>query len=280
MLEASTLLHDRYRIIGLHEMGRENAVYRAYDESLKVDVAIKENAHRDDARQRQFRSEDAIPIGAYQQQFRLEGVILANLVHPNIPRAIDFLDEDGRQFIVMDFIEGINLQQLMKQRRLGTEEILDWVVSLCDTLAYLHSRVPAIIHRDVEPSNIILANNGQIFLVDFGYVKVYSKESEAVVQKRSVARTDARSDQYSLAATLYCLLAGAPPVDSLKRAMDKETLQPIQPPRPDLPASVEAAIYRALSIDPAGRFKNIEEFKAALQPKKPKARKGIWKLWH
>lgn len=260
MLQPSTLLQKRYRIIELHEMGRENLVYRAQDEFRRADVAVKENAYHDDA---------------HQRQFRLEGVILANLIHPNIPRALDFLDEDGQQFIIMDFIEGISLQQLLQQRSLATEEILNWAAALCDALAYLHSHIPTIIHRDVEPSNIILANNSRIFLVDFGYAKIYTKELEADLQKRRTTRTDTRSDQYSLAATIYFLLTGAPPVDGLQRAMDKSVLQPIRPQRLDLSASTEEAIYRALSIDADARFASIDEFKSALKPENKESRKQL-----
>ncbi|HLA05898.1 MAG TPA: serine/threonine-protein kinase [Anaerolineales bacterium] len=264
MLKDSTLLRKRYRIVKLHEMGRENPVYRAYDEILRADVAIKENAYRDET---------------HQHQFKLEGVILANLIHPNIPRAFDFLDENGRQFIIMDFIEGINLQQLMQQRKPATEEILDWAVTLCDVLAYLHSRKPAIIHRDVEPSNIILANNDRVLLVDFGFAKIYQTESEVALQKHGIARTDTRSDQYSLAATIYWALTGAPPVDSMERVMQKAGLHPIRPGRPDLPDSAEEAIFRALSIEPDGRFSNLEDFKSALQPEQHRVKKPILKFW-
>jgi len=264
MLTPSTLLRNRYRIIKLHEMGHDNPVYLAHDERQGFDVAIKENTFHDPD---------------HQQQFRLEGVLLANIIHPNIPRGIDFLDDDGRQFMVMDFIEGINLQQLIQQRKPGVDEIIGWSATLCDTLAYLHSRKPAIIHRDVEPSNIILATNGCVYLVDFGFAKVYRAESEAILKKRGTSRTDTRSDQYSLAATMYYLLSGAPPVDGLKRAMDNETLQPIQPPRPDLPTAVEKAIYRAMSIDPADRFGNIERFKSAIMSEKKGEKKSILKFW-
>ena len=250
-------------------MGRENAVYLAHDESRGVDVAIKENTYSDPA---------------HQRQFRLEGLLLANLRHPNIPRGIDSFDADGRQFIVMDFIEGINLLQLPLQRKPGTEEILHWAARICDTLAYLHSLTPPILHRDVEPSNIILTGDGRLFLIDFGLAKVYNAEdvmpsgatpapsaasspdeTSAPVQHRDIVRTDPRTDQYSLAATIYCLLTGAPPVDSLGRLFGKVDLQPIRPSRPDLSASAEEAIFRALSIEPDGRFSDIGSFKSALR---------------
>lgn len=273
LLSPATFLRNRYLISKVHEQGRENAVYLAHDESQDLDVAIKENMNHDQADKRQF---------------ELEAVILANLSHPNIPRTFDTFIEDGRQFFVMDYIQGINLEQLMQRRRPSTAEILDWAAQLCDILAYLHSRTPAIIHCDVEPSNIILGSDGQIFLIDFGFAKVYKPEGETLaIAKPALQRpagveytegidpqmarlaipliTDRRSDQYSLAATLYCLLSGAPPLDSMERLAGKPKLAPIRTSRPDLSASVEQVLFRALSLDPNRRYSDIETFMSTLR---------------
>lgn len=274
LLSPGTTLHNRYAISKVHEQGRENAVYLAYDELQDMDVAIKENAHDD---------------RAHRDQFELEAVILAKLSHPNIPKALDYFVEEKFQFFVMDYIEGINLQQVMQRRRPSTDEILDWAAQLCDILTYLHSLTPPIIHRDVEPSNIILTTEGQIFLVDFGFAKIYRPEREGITitppnagilrsagtgpthtidnqMARPVVHliTDRRSDEYSLAATLYALLTGAPPLDSMERLAGKPRLAPIRPARPDLSSSAEEAIFRALSLDQNRRFSDIEEFRSAL----------------
>jgi serine/threonine-protein kinase len=258
----------------VHEQGPENAVYLAYDESQERDVAIKENKY---------------PDHAHRAQFELEAVILANLSHPNIPKASDYFVEDHYQFFVMDYIEGINLGQLMQQRRPVTDEILDWAAQLCDILTYLHSLTPPVIHRDVEPSNIILTTEGQLFLVDFGFAKIYRPEREGTTITRAnagmlrsaemdhtqvidkqIARpvvpiaTDRRSDQYSLAATLYALLTGTPPLDSMERLAGQPKLAPIRPARPELSYSAEDAILQALSLDQNSRFSTIEEFRIAL----------------
>lgn len=263
-----TCLHDRYVISQIHEQGRDNTVYRAHDKSREIDVAIKENCHRD---------------RAAHKQFEVEATILAHVSHPNIPKACDYFMEAGRQFLVMDWIEGLNLQQLMQRRTLSTEEVLGWAVQLCDILHHLHSLRPSIIHRDVEPSNIILTSDGRLFLVDFGFAKIYVPERDGAktlprpVGVESIeipdpeiavlsipAVTDARSDQYSLAATLYALLTGAPPPDSRERLARNPELAPIRPKRPELSPFAEAAIFQALSLHPNGRFRDIQDFKVAL----------------
>lgn len=272
LLSPSTFLHNRYLISQVHEQGGENVVYLAYDQILDKDVAIKENMQHD---------------RAHERQFEWEASILGHLSHPNIPRAYEYFTEERRQFFVMDYIEGINLERVMKRRKPGTQEILDWAVQLCDILAYLHSIIPAIIHCDVQPSNIILGPNGQIFLVDFGFVKVHKPQGERLAIARpslqrpaemgateiidqQMARPaipriiDRRSDQYALAATLYCLLTGAPPLDSMERLAGKAELASIRADRSDLSASAEQVLFRALSLDQNRRYSDIEEFKIAL----------------
>lgn len=273
-LSPSTLLHNRYIISKVHEQGRENVIYLAYDKSRNKDVAVKENMNHD---------------RADRDQFQVETVILASLNHPNIPKAFDYFVEDDRQYFVMDFIEGINLQQVTQQRKPATEEILNWATQMCDILAYLHSLTPPIIHRDIQPSNIILGADGRIFLVDFGFAKFYRPAGEGqrvAIPKPTIPRpagvvetavfdgqmahpivplvTDRRSDEYSLAATLYALLTGAPPPDSMDRFFEKAEVAPIRPVRPDLSPAAEEAILRALSLDQNRRFSVIEDFRLAL----------------
>jgi len=271
-LHASTVLHQRYQIVKVHELGRDNPVYLAHDKHQDIDVAIKENAKHDTA---------------HRKQFELEATLLANLTHASIPRGFDYFIEDEYQFLVMDYIKGINLLKLIQQRKPGTEEILNWAGQICDILSYLHSHSPIIIHRDVEPSNIILTVDNKIFLVDFGFAKIHKPEEETAAAAKSKfpksirvngrivtndqmakyevpAVTDQRSDQYSLAATLYYLLTGTIPIDSLQRVFKEAALAPIRSSRPDLPAFTEEAIFRALSIEPSRRFSDVESFKSAL----------------
>ncbi|HNJ13497.1 MAG TPA: protein kinase [Anaerolineales bacterium] len=263
-LEKNTLLHNRYRIIEILGQGGMGSVYRAIDENLGVAVALKENL---------FTTEE------YTRQFRLEAVILANLRHPNLPRVSDHfeLGEQG-QYLVMDFIEGEDLR--FRMERLGTiteEDAVQIGAAMCDALAYLHSRKPPILHRDIKPGNVKITPDGHIFLVDFGLAKVYQGASQATTtgaramtpgysppEQYGTARTDPRTDYYSLGATLYAALCGVIPEDGLARAMDNAQLTPLRKRNPKISRRFAAAIEKAMAIDPSDRFQNAEDFKKAL----------------
>src|SRR5512146_3169389 len=134
-LEQGTLLNARYRIVDILGQGGMGSVYRAIDENLGMEVAVKENL---------FTTEE------YARQFRREAIILASLRHPNLPRVTDhFVIEGQGQYLVMDFIEGQDLRELIfRKGALPEEEVIRIGEAICDALAYLHSRNPAIVHRD------------------------------------------------------------------------------------------------------------------------------------
>lgn len=262
-LERGTLLHKRYRIVEILGQGGMGSVYRAVDENLGVDVAVKENLYTSDE---------------YSRQFRLEAVILAALRHPNLPRVSDhFAVGDQGQYLVMDFIEGEDLRQRME--RLGTVTEEDAVMvgaAMCDALTYLHTRKPAILHRDIKPGNVKISPDGSIFLVDFGLAKIVQGPEATTTGARAMtpgysppeqygtARTDARTDIYSLGATLYAALTGVIPEDGLARAMDNAQLTPLRRRNPKVSRRVTAAIEKAMSVDPSDRFQKADDFKKAL----------------
>ena len=262
-LERGTLLHQRYRIVDILGQGGMGSVYRAVDENLGVDVAVKENL---------FTTEE------YSRQFRLEAVILAGLRHPNLPRVSDhFSVGDQGQYLVMDFIEGEDLRQRME--RLGTVPEDDAIMvgaAMCDALTYLHTRKPSILHRDLKPGNVRISPDGSIFLVDFGLVKLVQGPQATTTGARAMtpgysppeqygsARTDARTDIYSLGATIYAALTGVIPEDGLARAMDNIRLTPLRRRNPGTSRRVAAAVEKAMAVDPTDRYQTAEEFKKAL----------------
>jgi eukaryotic-like serine/threonine-protein kinase len=226
-LDRGTLLNGRYKIVDILGQGGMASIYRAIDENLNLEVAVKENL---------FTTDD------YARQFRLEAVILASLRHPNMPRVTDhFVIQDQGQYLVMDYIEGEDLRQRLD--RIGIlpdEEVIVIGVAITEALVYLHSRTPPVFHRDIKPGNVKINPHGQIYLVDFGLAKVENEGQLTTTGARAMtpgysppeqygtARTDHRTDIYSLGATLYSALTDSLPEDGLARAMDQVGLTPIR----------------------------------------------------
>ena len=271
-LERGALLHKRYRIVEILGQGGMGSVYRAVDENLGVDVAVKENLFTTDE---------------YARQFRLEAVILANLRHPNLPRVTDhFVIGDQGQYLVMDYIEGEDLRQRMERAgNISEDEAILMGAAMCDALTYLHTRKPPILHRDIKPGNVKITPDGHIFLVDFGLAKVLHGSQATTTGARAMtpgysppeqygtARTDPRTDIYSLGATIYAALTGIIPEDGLARAMDNTQLTPLRKRNSKVSRRFAAAIEKAMSVDPVERFQNAEDFKRALLGSKSKTQR-------
>src|SRR5512136_1448132 len=262
-LEKDTLLHRRYRIVEILGQGGMGSVYRAVDENLGVDVAVKENLFTTDE---------------YARQFRLEAVILANLRHPNLPRVSDhFVVGEQGQYLVMDFIEGEDLRQRMERSGpISEEEAILIGAAMCDALQYLHTRKPSVIHRDVKPGNVRITPDGHIFLLDFGLAKLVKDRQATTTGARAMtpgysppeqygtARTDPRTDVYSLGATLYAALTGIIPEDALARAMDNVELTPLRKRNPKISRQLAQVVEKAMAVRPGDRFQTADEFRQAL----------------
>ncbi|MCK5635489.1 MAG: serine/threonine-protein kinase, partial [Anaerolineales bacterium] len=259
-LQLNDTLHGRYRIEGQLGKGGMGAVFLAHDLTLAIKVAVKENLN---------------PSPESERQFRREARLLATLRHPNLPRVTDHFILDDRQYLVMDFVEGVDLHTQVEKQPPTPDEVLTWAESICGALSYLHARKPPVIHRDIKPANLKLQPGGKIVLVDFGIAKVFD-QSRTTTGARGLTpgfsppeqyggqRTDARSDQYSLAATLYSFLTNQRPADSIQRMLGKEILQPVRNLNPAVPEHMEAALERALALKQEDRFADIANFCTAL----------------
>ncbi len=262
-LQPDTILRERYRIEGQLGKGGMGTVYLAFDQALNIRVAVKENLNLNPQSERQFRR---------------EAELLANLRHPNLPRVTDHFILEEQQYLVMDYIGGKDLQSRAARQAPTLDEVLSWADSVCDGLTYLHTRKPPVIHRDIKPANIKLQPDGTIMLVDFGIAKEFDQAVTTTgargltpgfspPEQYGAQRTDARSDQFSLGATLYALLTGKRPTDSIERTIKKVELTPPSALNPAIPEYIDAALKRALALDQDARFPDIETFKNALHGK-------------
>lgn len=263
-LQIGSVLRNRYRIDSVLGRGGMGAVYRAEDTNLGVVVAVKENL---------FTTED------YARQFRREANILAILRHPNLPRVTDhFVIEGQGQYLVMDFIEGEDLRQKLERDGAADESVVaDWFLEVADALAYLHSRNPPILHRDVKPGNIKITPDGRAILVDFGLAKVVGESGSTTTGAKAMTpgfsppeqygtgRTDPRTDVYSLGASMYAALTAEIPEDSLERAMGRAELTPLRKRNSSVTPAVAQVVEKSLAVRPEDRFQSTGEFAVALR---------------
>jgi eukaryotic-like serine/threonine-protein kinase len=273
-LDRDTLLNGRYRIVEILGQGGMASVYRAIDENLGVEVSVKENL---------FTTEE------YAKQFRREAVILASLRHPNLPRVTDHFEiEEQGQYLVMDYIEGEDLRQRMD--RIGSlpeQEVIIIGVAICDALSYMHGRTQPVLHRDIKPGNVKITPLGEIYLVDFGLAKVVEGRQITTTGARAMtpgfsppeqygtARTDHRSDIYSLGATLYAALTDVIPEDALSRAMGQAELTPIIQRNPKVSKRLALTIEKALEVRPDDRYQRADDFMRDLLNSRSTSRRNM-----
>ncbi len=217
LLAPHHLLKQRYRIIGQLGQGGFGAVYKAEDmhfgEALR---AVKEMSQSGLNAQELNEAIDA---------FKREAVLLAGLMHPNLPRIYDHFSDGGRWYLVMDYIEGETLETHLDKannRKLPIEEVLSIGIQLSMVLSYLHTRQPPIIFRDLKPANVMLTADGHLYLIDFGIARhfkpgqakdtvAFGSPGYAAPEQYGKVQTTASADIYSLGATLHQLISGSDP---------------------------------------------------------------------
>ena len=271
VIDPGTLLQGRYRVVRRLGKGGMGAVYEATDLRLDVSVAIKE-AFSTDPRLR--------------KQFEHEARLLAQLHHAALPRVTDYFTEDNRVFLVMQFIGGDDVAEIIARQPgpLPPNTVIAWADQLLDALIYLHSRERQIIHRDIKPHNLKLTSAGSIALLDFGLAKADSDSTGAnswtsvfgftrrysPPEQMQDQGTTPRSDIYALGATLYHLLTGVKPADALVRtkAIAKSQPDPLRPANEIHAAvgpQVAVILQKALELNPERRYENAHEFRHALR---------------
>ena len=264
------VLQGRYEIRGVLGMGGFSAVYQARDlrfPNVTKLCAVKEMVnHAPDPQMR------AVAL----QNFEREANILATLNHPAIPKVYDYFSEDNRAYLVMEFIDGRDLEAVISDGTgfLPQDQILAWALQLCDVLAFLHSHSPPIIFRDMKPSNIMLDRHGQIRLIDFGIAKNFQPGQKGTMigtegysppeQYRGIA--DQRTDLYALGATLHHLLSRQNPQVEPPFSFHE---RPITAANPNVDPEFAQIVMRALEYEPDRRYTSPEEMKRALLALRP-----------
>ncbi len=247
------------------------AVYEGVDERLGITVALKETLSTNEQLRRQFDR---------------EARMLARLHHPALPRVSDYFREGERVFLVMQFIEGVDLAAIIAQQPgpFPRNQVIAWADQIMDALIYLHSLDRQIIHRDIKPHNLKLTSSGKIALLDFGLAKAESPngtdESEhsipgytrryAPLEQIQDEGTTPQSDIYALGATLYHLLTGIKPTDALERAAalvnsQSDPLRRAHEINPAVGEELSAILARAMAQDPQQRYASAMDFREALR---------------
>lgn len=272
ILRNGTVVRDRYVIEKLLGKGGFGAVY------LVRDLRVKGN---------RFALKEVIdPNTQDRKRFAFEGEVLRRLDYYSLPRVYRVFEDDRRYrvYLLMDYIEGPNLETLRLQqpeKRFPLPRIMQFLTPIADAVSYLHQQNPPIIHRDIKPANIVVPPDGEnTVLVDFGIAKEFDNESTTSIIRRCSPGygapeqyshgTNQRTDVYGLAATFYALLTGVVPTDALHRVTQMGTygndpLMSVDHFVPDTPAFVVEALQRAMALNSSDRFPSIEAFWQALQ---------------
>jgi serine/threonine-protein kinase len=216
--------------------------------------------------------------------------VLAQLDHPHLPKVSDFFTVDERDYLVMDYVAGMDLLQVVQESRrkgrfLPEAQVLRWMEQLCAAVSYMHRQDPPVLHRDIKPANIKLTPEGDVKLVDFGLVKPMNPQAASTFtglrgvgsvpytpleQYGEVAdHTDVRSDLYALGATLYHLLTNEEPPSAQAIFLRDDVLSLPRQVRPDLSPGVEGAILAAMAPHPGNRPPTVDAWLRLLRAAEP-----------
>jgi serine/threonine-protein kinase len=258
------LIAERYELEELVGTGGMSSVYRAHDRLLERHVALK-------VLHEQFTAD-----GDYVERFRREARAVAQLSHPNIVTVIDRGEQDDRQYIVFEYVDGENLKALLERGGpLPEQEAIGLALQIARALGFAHEQ--GLVHRDVKPQNVLLNDGGHAKVTDFGIARsldvhgnltqtgtVMGTSDYISPEQARGSKVDAQSDVYSLGAVLYELLTDEVPFagDNFVAVAMKHINEPppsVRERRPELSPCVDAAIRRAMAKEPRDRFRSMDE---------------------
>ena len=261
MLEIGSLVDGKYKILNKVGQGGMSVVYLAMNEKANKQWAVKE-----------VRKDGIRDYEVVKQGLVAETDILKKLHHPNLPSIVDVIDTEDSFIIIMDYIEGNSLKDALDEYGAQSQKhVISWAKQLCDVLGYLHSRVPAIIYRDMKPANIMLKPDGNVTLIDFGTAREFKEKNladttclgtvgyAAPEQFGGMGQTDPRTDIYCLGATLYHLVTGMNPCEP------PYEIKPIREINPSLSSGLERIIQKCTKSNPNERYQSAAELMYALE---------------
>lgn len=260
MREKGELIDGRYKILRKLGEGGMSVVYLAVNEKVNKHWAIKE-----------VKKEGVENFETVHQRLLTEADILKRLHHPNLPDIVDIIENEETFLLVMDYIEGRQLESIVQEYGPQNEEtVVNWGKQLCDVLSYLHSQNPPIIYRDMKPANVMLQKDGKVVLIDFGTAREF-KESQAEdtlclgtcgyaapEQYKGQGQSDIRTDIYCLGVTLYYLLTGHNPI------CKPYEIYPIRYWNTNLSSGLEMIILKCTRKNPSKRYQSCEELQQEL----------------
>lgn len=257
MLKEKDILLGKYRILSKIAAGGMGAVWLAEDRKLQKKWAVKEI----------FKDSGEFCASVNPDGTLTEIEILTLLDNPYAPRIVDRYEDEQVLAVVMDYVEGQTLLQLVKEKGpQPEEEVVKWTLCVCDLLSFLHTHQPPVIYNDVKPENIILKKDGAIKVIDFGIAKIPQKyPNDTPIGTPGYAspehykgKTDARSDLYSLGMSMYHLLTAVNP------ATKDFHMKPLTSLRPGASRKLEQIIQKATAKDPNARYQSASELREDL----------------
>jgi serine/threonine protein kinase len=265
-LQPGVVLVNRYSIQSVVGIGGMGAVYCARDlhfPNVVKKVAVKEMINL---------ARDPVIHDTIVRNFEREANILATLNHPSIPRIYDYFSQDDRSYLIIEFVEGQDLEAILNETQdfLPEAQVVNWAIELCDVLSYLHNNKPEpIIFRDIKPSNIMVNQHGHILLVDFGIARTFHTGQKGTMigtegyspPEQYKGEATERADIYAMGATLHHLLTRRDPRLEPPFSFDERKICSINP---NISPELESVIYKALSYEPDKRYSSSEEMKDAL----------------
>ena len=284
-LPPDTLLQNRYRIVRVLGEGGFGITYEGWDETLRMRVAVKEYFPRALVTRHQKASKDiTIPNGEPMELFSRGKAAFLNEARtlaqfqqdPSIVSVTNFFEENRTAYIVMEYLDGRDLKNVLEEKgTLPYREAYALLQPIMHSLALLHEH--GLIHRDISPSNIRVLSDGTAKLMDFGASRAIDSASDASrsvclkpgyspeEQYRSRGEQGPWTDVYALCATLYHMIAGFPPDDSLQRILLDEVKAPSEL-GVAIPETAQTALMRGLAVQSRDRFQTVQELEAALDP--------------